>query len=363
MSSRDKKRISLLFLTRYNRKGASSRYRFYQFFPILEAEGFSCHVFPFFDDIYLDHLYGKGRRKALDIIRAYIKRVITLFKVGIYDLVIIEKELFPYMPATGERILKFLGIKYVVDYDDAVHIQYIRNKNRIVRSLLKRKIEVVMRNADMVITGNRYLAEYAMQAKAERVEVFPTVVDMNRYPLCDSIKGYSYFRICWIGTPKTAAYLQPVIPVLREFQKGRKIKLVVIGGIVDQSSGVPMEVLPWSEDTEVHDMQNCDVGIMPLSSSEWENGKCGLKLIQYMASGLPVIASPAGVNSDIVENGRNGFIARNRDEWVTALSILYEDTALRRTMGNAGRIMAEDKFSLRYAGPRFKEFIIEALGR
>ena len=342
----------VLFLSKYARSGASSRYRSFQYLPFLEQAGLDYKVSPLFDDAYLANRYRRGSGSMMDIVRACLCRIGALVKVRDYGLVVIEYELLPYFPALLERWLKWMGVSYVVDYDDALFHQYDRHRNPLIRWLLGGKIAVVMRYAEVVVAGNSYLADYARKAGAKRVEVIPTVIDLERYPIADLKKEGGAVTIGWIGSPTTAKYLQIIAPALAEICKNRKAKLRLIGSGAIKLPGVDVEVLPWSEVSEVELMHTFDIGIMPLPDESWARGKCGFKLIQYMACGLPVIASPVGVNSEIVEHGINGFLASTQDEWIDALKRLIVDAALRGRMGRYGRSRVGQQYCLQVIAPK-----------
>lgn len=351
----------ILLLTKYTRNGASSRYRTFQYLPELELAGNKCRVIPLFDEAYLEHRYWAGRGRVRDFLRALLGRLYALAKVWRFDLVVIEYELIPYFPSLLERWFGWLGVPYVVDYDDALFHQYDQHKSWWVRRLLGKKIARVMRGARLVTVGNEYLADYARRAGANHVEVIPTVIDLEHYPEPIAVKPQcTGFTIGWIGTPATAKYLWGVAPALVEFCAGGKGQLKLIGSGSFDLAGVSVEVIPWDESTEVDHLKKLDVGIMPLPDQPWERGKCGFKLIQYMACGLPVVASPVGLNSEIVDHGVSGFLAETEEEWVQALNRLRDDPGLRRRMGQAGRKKAEERYSLQVTGPRLAELFKRA---
>lgn len=353
---------SVLFLTKYARNGASSRYRTFQYLPWFEQAGIHCQVMPLFDEAYLSHRYQSGRGQVRDLLRAFRHRLAALVSARHFDLVVVEKEIFPYFPALPERILGWLGVPYVADYDDALFHQYDQHRNVWIRRLLGKKIARVMRGAELVSVGNAYLADYAGRAGARRIEIIPTVIDLERYPRTSTKRPpRAPFTIGWIGSPSTAKYLQTITPALVEVCAGGRGQMRLIGSGPLELPGVPVEVLPWNEATEVSHMQQFDVGIMPLPDEPWERGKCGFKLIQYMACGLPVVASPVGVNTEIVEHGKNGFLASTFDEWVQAMRALLLDTALRQRMGEAGRRKVEKNYSVQVTGPRLAELIKSAI--
>jgi glycosyltransferase involved in cell wall biosynthesis len=307
---------------------------------------------PFFDDHYVHNLYSGSRTSIQTVLWAYLKRLSVLARSPSFDLVWVEKELFPWMPAWFEALFRTLKIPYVVDYDDAIFHRYDRHGSFLVRVLLGRKIDSVMYQANMVIAGNDYLAERATKAGAENVQYLPSVVDVSQYTVQESGSN-SIFRIGWIGAPVTASYLDLIRDAIELLSQESKVHLVLIGaGKIQPFPNVSMEVLPWSEDIERRLSQKFDVGIMPLVDGPFERGKCGYKLIQYMASSLPVVASPVGVNQQIVEPQVNGYLANSSTEWLVALRKLRDSVEKRKMMGQAGRQKAEQMYNLQVTAPR-----------
>ena len=351
--------IRVLALTRYSRLGASSRLRSYQYLPFMKKYGIEVEVVPLLNDDYIRYLYsGKGRRKVA-IFRAYLHRMGNLFRAKRFDLVWIEKELFPFFPAWGEALLNVLSVPYVVDYDDAIFHNYDLHPNRLVRFCLGTKIDQVMKRASVVVVGNDYLGDRARRAGAKRVEHIPTVVDLERYKIMPKSNG-APFTIGWIGSPATAEYIKLVQPALLEICKNGQARVVLVGSRPVELVGVPVEILPWTEENEVAAIQNFDVGIMPLPDGPWERGKCGYKLIQYMACGRPVVASPVGVNRQIVEHGVNGFLANDTADWITALRELRDNAPLREAMGRAGRCKVEKQYCVQVTAPCLAETLRSA---
>ncbi|MCF8026403.1 MAG: glycosyltransferase family 4 protein [Desulfobacteraceae bacterium] len=350
--------MRILLLTRYARLGASSRLRALQYLPYFESFGWQVDPAPFFSNAYLEKLYaGKPTWKEAQL--AYWGRIRALARAGRYDLVWVEKEILPFLPAAAERMLKALGIPYMVDYDDALFHRYDLHRLRVVRVLLGRKIDEVMKNATLVVAGNQYLADRAGNAGAKRVEIVPTVIDLTRYPAVDDQpdKCSGPLVVGWIGTPGTSRYLYPLKNVFKSLQSQFNVRFAAVGATRQSLGDLPVESWHWSEDTEVDSIRKFDIGIMPLEGSPWERGKCGYKLIQYMACGLPVVASPVGVNAEIVEPGVNGFLAGDGARWRESLAALLADVESRWQMGRMGRKKVESRYCLQVQAPRIETLL------
>jgi glycosyltransferase involved in cell wall biosynthesis len=352
--------MKALFLTRYGRLGASSRQRGFLYLDELRDAGITADVCPFLDDEYILNLYA-GRATSLPLIlRSYAARLMALLQRHGYDLLWIEKEALPWIPAWAELVLlRMVGTKIVVDYDDAVFHTYDQHRNRFVRKLLGFKIDRIMSIADLVIVGNSYLGLRAKAAGARAVVELPTVVDLRSYPdpVLARADDEGPFTLGWIGSPLTSAYLEPLRPALVELAARQSFRIVLVGASPTALAGLPVERVAWSLETEAAQLARFDVGLMPLPDLPWERGKCGYKLIQYMASSLPVVASPVGANRDIVVPGETGFLAETWADWGAALDRLAQDPALRQRMGAAGRRRVEQRYALQTRAPELIDLL------
>ena len=349
--------MQLFFFTKYTRAGPSSRYRTFQYLLTLEAAGLRFTVSPLFSDAYLAHKYAQGRPRISDVICAFAQRLWAVLTLPSETLVVIEYELLPWFPAVLERWLAWRGCRMVVDYDDALFHQYDSHPNMWVRRLLGGKIGTVMRLAHTVVAGNAYLAEYALRAGALRVDVIPTVIDLAGYPVKDIDSTSEVFTIGWIGSPSTAGYLRDIAPALARVCMDGRARVRIIGSGPIELPSVPVEIVAWREETEVNEIRGFDVGIMPLPDEPWARGKCGFKLIQYMACGLPVVASPVGVNTEIVTEGISGHLANSIDEWVDALQTLQDDKETRQSMGHEGRQRVKNRYCLQVTANLWVELL------
>ena len=352
--------VRILLLAKYGRLGASTRLRTLQYLPVLKKAGLQVVVHSLVSDEALTARYRRGRYSPIGILRTYFERVCTLIGRYNYNVVWIEKESLPWWPLWIERSL-LRGVPYVLDYDDADFHNYDLHRWAWVRNVFGRRMDGLMSSASLVVVGNDYLAQRARDAGASRVEVVPTVIDLVRYPYDRqqlSLKNIDKPRVVWVGSPCTVHYIQSISESLACLAKQVPFVLRVIGGGAIEIAGVEIEFVSWSEATEVQSIRECDVGIMPLLNTPWEQGKCGYKLIQYMACGLPTVASKVGVNSEIVQDGLTGYLASNLSEWVSTLALLLADGELRRTMGEAGRLRVEEKYCVQQTGLRVAKLLL-----
>ncbi|TKA97379.1 glycosyltransferase family 4 protein [Cereibacter changlensis] len=349
--------MRVLLFSKYSRQGASSRLRSFQFLPMLAQAGIAVEVSPLFDDGYLGQLYDNQSARG-SVAAGLWRRLRRLTASSRADLIWLEKEALPWTPWPIEGALLRQGLPIVTDYDDALFHQYDLHRNPLVRGVLGRKIDRVMRASSLVMAGNSYLADRARSAGADRVEIVPTVVDVSAYGMAARPATAGPAAIGWIGTPLTwKSYMAPMMPMLARVARQHDARILAVGAGSSATPDPTLNIFPWSEEKEIGLIQAMDIGIMPLDDSPWSRGKCGYKLIQYMACGLPVIASPVGVNTDIVVHGVNGFLAASDEEWKTALRTLLGDPDLRKRMGSAGRRKVEEDYSVQIWGPRLAQLL------
>jgi len=347
----------LLVLSRYSRLGASSRLRTMQYKPWLEDAGFDVEYAALFDDDYLKMLYS-GQKSKTDLLRYYRQRISKLRQRPKPKLAWIEYETLPWLPWIMEKALLPKSVPIVSDYDDALFHRYDLHKLPPVRWFLGRKIDQVMQHSQLVTAGNTYLADRARHARAGHFEIVPTVVDLAQYTVRSDPSTTPSAHVGWIGTPNTwHAFGKNLYDQLNDTLAVHGARFKAVGAQLEAQSSGALDIVPWSEETEVSAIQSMDIGVMPLTDTPWARGKCGYKLIQYMACGLPVIASAVGVNKDIVEHGVNGFLAETDEEWRSAVETLLSDADLRRRMGAAGRKKVEESYSLQVWGPRVAQML------
>lgn len=314
--------------------------------PLLERRGHKVDAFPLLGDDYLLRLFARQTTSLLSIVISVTRRFRDIFRARRYDVVVVEKELVPWLPTWFERILLRLNPHVIVDYDDAVYVRYAKIP------ILRSKISWLMRHSRAVVAGNCYIAEYALRYNANTF-IIPTVVDVAKYHPRRETKRDNTIEVVWIGTPVTSRLLHSLALVFAQLTARYPRLYFKFIGAGDQfrMDGVRLRIGSWSEEREAQELAEADIGIMPLEDTDFQRGKCALKIIQYMAAGLPVVASPVGANVDVVREGEAGFLAGSDEEWIKALTSLIENESLRKQLGQNGRKRAEDLYSLQVALP------------
>lgn len=352
--------IRVAAFTKYGREAASTRQRVLQYLPSLERAGIRVDCHPLLSNDYVRSLATGAGFSKREVVQSYWRRFEQLRRLREYDLIWIYAELFPWLPAGFERLGLKAAKPIIYDLDDAFFHPYDHHPNPAVRLLLRRKLEPLIGRAAAVLCGNPYLRDYAARLNPNSI-VLPTVVDTEVYGSV-AARGDVRPTIGWIGSPSTWEFVRPLLPLLGRICREKKARFTVVGaGPRAAADSFPaMERRAWSEAEEVRDVQSMDIGIMPLPDEPWARGKSGYKLVQYMACGLPVVASPVGVNATIVDHGRNGFLAEAPEQWERALADLIDDAALRRRLGSAGRQRAVAEYSLASQAPRLIDLMRQA---
>ncbi len=355
-ATKESDRLRILFLLKYARQGAASRHRVFQYVPYLEAAGWTVVCEPLFSDRYLAEFYGTSKRSPMRALAAYWRRLAFLTRTPLdrFDVVYVQNEVFPRLPffVTYSTLRHHGGV--VVDYDDAVFVRY-------QNTLLHKKVSQLMALSREVIVGNDYLSGYARRF-TDAVTILPTVVDMDRYTAkADYVCAESRFVIGWIGTPVTARYLASCAGALQQIAAKHSIVLRCIGTPPNFSlPGVPVQNVAWDEATECDLIRRFDIGIMPLVDEPFAWGKCGFKLVQYMGCGVPAIGANLGANRQIIDHGKDGFLANCDSEYVDLIGALIGDQRLRESIGRAGRKRIETAYSLQSTQAAFEQVLRRA---
>lgn len=243
------------------------------------------------------------------------------------------------------------AVPMVFDFDDAIFVPYVSPANGYLSYLkFPAKTRAICRVAAGVMTGNAYLADYARQVN-ERVTIVPTTIDTEKYRPQPKPEN-EVPVIGWSGSYSTVQHLDTLRGALQKLAGRVSFRLRVIGTPQYELPGVELDAMAWRAATEVADLRPIDIGVMPLPDDQWSRGKCGLKALQYMALGIPTICSPVGVNTDIICDDNNGFLAATETEWLEKLTRLLESAALRKRLGDAGRATVEANYSAVSQAPR-----------
>lgn len=360
--------IRVLFIAPHPLEGPSTRFRLVQFFDYLSRNGVECDLRPFFTSGEARHIYRSGHTvlKMLLTLKATMRRLSDVVRAGRYDVVYILREAFPFGPGIVERALHWRAGLMVFDFDDAIYLPSSAFQNPLDRLRDWTKPASLVRAADFVLPGSTWLADFARRNGADpaRMMILPTVVDTSIYCPPTATDRSKEVVIGWIGTPRNTSYLHDMLPVFqRVAAQCPQVRFVFVGAERFETGAISVEFRDWSMAREVADLQSFDIGIMPLPSNEFEKGKCGFKLIEYMAVGIATVASPVGANLDIVLNDETGYLADNPEAWVFALTRLVEDIVLRSRMGIAGRLRAQNHYSTDVVAPKMLAAIRATAGR
>lgn len=355
--------MRILFLTQYPRIAPSPRYRVYQLVPWLEQNGVECDVRPLIDQA----AYLKSRKKGNTLWKAglmasaFAKRMKLAKRAVEYDLVYVLKGAFMYGPPIVERRIRKSGVPMIFDFDDAIYIHKGSTNNGIMdRFRSTDRIPETIAMVDRVVVPNDYLADYSRQLNSQ-VTVVAEAEDTDRFTVRPDHRPTKKIVIGWIGSPSTVKYLKLIENALREIcHRHPEVVIRSVGGHFE-AGGVRVENVPWSFDREVENFHGLDIGIMPLPMEEWSKGKSGCKLRQYMASGVPGVATKIGYNCELVDHDKNGLLVETEAEWVEALDRLIVDHELRNRLAKAARRSVEERFSIPIIGPKLKSAFEETI--
>lgn len=345
--------MRVLFLTLYPDTMASPRYRVHQFLPYLRDHGVDCTVQSPFSSAEFDRLRAAAgvRRAAGYHLHEFRRRLGQVWAARDHDVVVVQKAVMSAYVRLMGRYVRRCARRVVYDIDDAVHLAPPHPLPRRWRPIEERgQIRALFAQADRVLAGNRWLAETA-EAEGGRATLFPTVVDTDRF--VPSSAGEERYVVGWMGSPSTTENLHVAADVFQDLSGG---EVALVGADPAQIAISNATVRPWSIETEVAEIQRFSVGLMPLKKSEWSRGKCALKALQYMACGIPCVATPFGAILDIIDDGVNGLFADTADEWASAVERL-RDPAFRARLGAAGRETIVKRYSLKAAAPRLLDLL------
>jgi glycosyltransferase involved in cell wall biosynthesis len=292
----------------------------------------------------------------------WLSRLLLYHHLHHADVLLVQRKLLPaWQLGLLRRRVRWL----VYDYDDAIFLRnsyHPRGHDSAARS---RRFDDMVSHADIVVAGNDYLRDQALAVvEPSRVQVIPTCVDVARYPVASHAAAGMAVQLVWVGSSSTIRGLEHLTPVLEELgesRSGLELKVICDRSLTVQH--LPVRYCPWREATEAEEIAGADIGISWLPDDPWSRGKCGLKVLQYMAAGLPVVANPVGVHPRMVRHGETGLLAETPGEWRDAIRRLAADPALRRSMGRAARRRVEAEYDVSVGATRWLEVLDRLQGR
>ncbi len=352
---------AVLFIVPYPLKRApSQRFRVEAYEPVLQEHNVSYEIDSFMDEATWQIIFKPGHhlKKATGILNGFFRRIKHVFKARKFDYIFIHREAAPLGPPLFEWVLAVVMRKKIIyDFDDAIWIPNISTNNKIAVNLKAFwKIKYICKWSYTVTGGNEYLNDYARRQGAQRTVFLPTCVDIERKH--NKIKQHSNHKpvVGWTGSHSTLFYLDQIIPLIKELQQEYDFSFLVIADKKPMLDLKDWQYIQWNEKTEGEDLLRMDIGIMPLKTDAWSEGKCGFKLIQYLSCGIPAIADPIGVNKEIIDEGKNGFLCSNREEWKQKLLLLIGNAELRKQFGINGRDKIIKEYSIQSQAEKFISF-------
>jgi glycosyltransferase involved in cell wall biosynthesis len=337
------------------------RLKYEQYFAHWEKHGYEVKVSPFFSNRMQSILYNKSNKleKIFWVLRAYVKRIVTAFTLKQYDLVYIFLWVTPFGYPLMERLYISINKNMVYDIDDAIFMKAESIVNRSIDFMRGRsKPFFLMKHARHVIACTPYLTEVAVKYNSNVTDISSTI-NTDTYLPVNGYQNDHKIVLGWSGSHSTSPFLHLLKEVLVELQSKHAFKLLVMGDSSFKMEGVDdVESIPWSLENEVPTLQRFDIGLYPLPlDNEWVLGKSGLKALQYMAVGLPVVATAIGANYRIIDHGKTGFLVKTKQEWVEQLETLIADAALRKKIGTAARQNVVENYSINSTAPVYLSII------
>lgn len=337
------------------------RFRLEQWAPYVAKDGIEMDFVPFESPELTALLYQPGQRpkKALWVMYDFLRRARHVLDARRYDAAVIYREASLIGPAIWERVMAAAKIPFILDFDDAIWIGQRESPNGIFAKLhFPAKTGTLCRLAAATTVGNEFLASYARE-QGGNVFILPTSIDLAKYPVQPELPSNDPFVVTWSGSSTTLYNFEDARPALERLAQRRRILVRVI---CNEPPARPIasaenEFIKWQDAGEAEAVGKTHVGIMPLQDEPFTRGKCGLKGLQYMATGKAAVLSPVGMNADLIKNGENGFLATTTDEWVDVLDKLAADPELRRRIGAAGRKTVETEYAGSIVAAQFADVV------
>jgi L-malate glycosyltransferase len=340
------------------------RLKFEQYMDHWRSNGFDITVSSFMTERMQKIVYKKDHffEKVLWTFWGYARRFRDLFRIRRYDIVYTFLWVTPFGPPLFESLVSGLSRKLIFDIDDLVYLKNAKGTKWYSRLLKgKNKPIYLMKKADHIITGTPYLDEFARKFNPNTTDISVTV-NTKTYQPVNKYENNTKITLGWTGSHSTIRYLQILNPVLRQLRKDVDFKLIVMGDASFTLEGIDVEAYAWSEENEIPVLQKMDIGLYPLPmDEEWVHGKGGGKALQYMAIGVPVVATGVGAIFRIIDDGKTGFLVTTPEEWVDRLKLLIKDANLRREIGTKGRQVVHDNYSVNAKEPVYLGILNQVL--
>jgi glycosyltransferase involved in cell wall biosynthesis len=344
--------IKILFLCPYPYdEVASQRFRFEQYFETLRKNNIQLRQKSFYSRWAYKVLYRKKQfiLKAAGTIFGFLKRIFHFFYCISFDYIFIHREVTPIGPPVFEWLMaKVLGKKIIYDFDDAIWMPNTSDENSLISGLKwHKKFNSICAWSYKISCCNEFLAEQAGKFN-HNIIIIPTTIDTLRFEIGKTLHRYGdHVVIGWTGTHSTLSYLSPMIDLLKKIiEMHQEVQFRIICNKTPDWELPNLQFIEWNKSNEVRDLIGIDIGIMPLPDTDWAMGKCGFKILQYLALEIPAIATPVGVNKEIIVHGKNGFLCTSEKEWLDHLKLLIESKELRQELGKNGRKTVEEYYSL-----------------
>jgi glycosyltransferase involved in cell wall biosynthesis len=356
----------ILFIAAHRpNRSPSQRYRFEQYFNFLKAQGYEYELSYIIDEKDDAIFYSPGNilNKMWIVVKSIVKRLGDIQKANSFDIVFVQREAFMLGTSFFEKQLSKTKAKLVFDFDDSLWLMDTSNANKIWEWLKStKKTSYIISHSHLVFAGNKYLHDYAKQFNAN-VKIIPTTIDTEFHKRKQPYTNNDKICIGWSGSITTIKHFEQAIPALKKIKEkyGDKVHFKVMGDATYKNDELNIQGIPWSNNTEVDVLSSFDIGIMPLPDDEWVKGKCGLKGLSYMAVEVPTIMSDVGVNSEIIEEGVNGYLAKTEQDWIQKLSMLIDSYELRKQMGENARKTVLEKYSTLSQQPHYVSSFNELL--
>jgi len=359
--------MKVLFVTTGTASAAATRYRVSQYIPLLKSRGLDCDVFSIISGFTTKYMIkspdmnGMNRLAyyALFLIERFMRSWLVIFRSPKYDRIFLQRVTFPLRL---EKLLHRLNPNIIFDIDDAIYLPDTQHNDpltKLKKFIKEGEVKAVLKISKCAIVENEYIKEYVSQFCGHIYKI-PGPIDADRYFVKEK-EDKKNIVVGWIGSPATTCYLDILNNVfLKLLQKYSDLSIHLIGAGKYSLPGFKIKKIPWCYDTEVAELQKFDIGLMSMPDNEWTRGKLGCKMLQYMALGIPTVASDTETNREIMTNGVNGFLAKGENEWIDSISRLIESPELRRTLSLAGRRTIEEKCSLKKSVNSLLEVLSES---